>query len=116
MTAVDDYIAEQGADHQLLLRELCSLVRDLVPEAGEKISWGMPTFTLKGNLVHIAAAKHHVGLYPGPEGVSAFVTELDELGLRHSKGAIQFPVGRPLPTELIGRIVSFRAERQRTRG
>ncbi|MFV0407517.1 MAG: iron chaperone [Propioniciclava sp.] len=116
MTLIDDYLDSQEPEHRALLQELRALVHEQVPEVGEKISWGMPTFTLNGNLVHIAAGKHHVGLYPGSEGVSNFTAELDELGLKYSKGAIQLPLQKPLPRALVTSIITFRANQQRAKG
>ena len=115
MSTVDEYIDAQGVAQQALLRELRTLVHDLVPDVGERISYGIPTFTLNGNLVHIGAASRHVGLYPGADGVTAFLSDLDDLGLSYSKGAIQFPLDQPLPRALITRIVAFRADQQRSK-
>ncbi|MMZ67413.1 hypothetical protein D3C76_979600 [compost metagenome] len=72
----------------------------------EKISYQLPTFALHGNLVHFAAYKGHIGFYPGPSGISAF---LDELSVyKNAKGSVQFPIDQQLPYELITRIVQFR--------
>ena len=76
----------------------------------------MPTWKLNGNLIHIAAGKHHVGVYPGGEGVEFVREELDERGLKHSKGAIQLPVDQPIPVDLIERLVAFRVARQEAKG
>lgn len=116
MSTIDDYIDAQGPQQQEKLRELRALVHALVPDVGEKIAYGIPTFTLNGNLVHIGAAAKHVGLYPGADGVAAFESELDEHGYSHSKGTVQFPLSEPLPTDLVTRIVTFRVEQQRSRG
>ena len=75
----------------------------------------MPTYKLNGNLIHFAAGKNHVGLYPGSSGVENFVDKLDELGLKHSKGAIQFPLGRPLPRDLVKEIIAFRVAEQKAK-
>lgn len=73
----------------------------------------MPTYRLNGNLVHFAAGKQHVGLYPGADGVAFVADELDELELSHSKGTIRFPLNRPLPADLVTRIVDYRVAQQR---
>ena len=112
---IDDYIAGYTGRHRELMSELAALIRELVAQAGERFSWRMPTFTLNGNLVHFAAGKHHVGFYPGADGVALVAAELDELGLKHSKGAIQLKLAEPLPTELITRIVLFRVEQQQAK-
>ena len=110
---IDDYVAGfEGRQHELLV-ELRDLIRALVPDAGEKIAYQLPTFTLNGNLVHFAAFPHHIGFYPGPEGVEIAAPYLG--GLKHSKGANQFPLDQPLPVELVRHVVELRAERQRAR-
>lgn len=112
MTLIDDYVAGFEGRHRELMTELAGLIRELVPEAGEKLAWSMPTFTLNGNLVHFAAGKNHIGLYPGSEGVAFVRAELDELGLKYSKGAIQLPLDKPLNRDLVTRIVRFRVGQQ----
>jgi len=105
---VDVYIAGYPEDIQTKLSEIRSIVRSTVPDAVEKISWGMPTFTLKGKiLVQFAAHKAHIGFYPMPEVIEAFGAELT--GYKTSKGGIQFQYKDPLPTKLITKIVKFRA-------
>jgi len=66
----------------------------------------MPTFFLKGNLVHFAAAKHHIGFYPASSGIAAFKEELSIY--KGAKGSVQFPLDQPMPLDLVGRIVRFR--------
>lgn len=112
-TAIDEYLDGFAGPQRELMAELITLVRELVPEAGEKISYGLPTFTLNGNLVHVGPGKNHIGFYPAPDGVRFAAAELDEMGLRYSKGAIQLPLDQPLPRELIARIVRFRVAQQR---
>lgn len=109
-TPIDDYIAEQDEDVREKLTQLADVIREEAPGATEKISWGMPTFNVNGNLVHFANGKHHVGFYPGASGVANFVDELGDY--KHSKGAIQFPKSKPLPVELVRRIVRFRLAEQ----
>ncbi len=81
-------------------------IRSLVPEATEKMSYGMPTFHFKENLVHYAGYKNHIRFYPSPSGITPFLAELTDY--KTSKGAIQFPNDRELPLELITKIVLFR--------
>lgn len=85
---------------------LYNTIRSLVPEASEKMSYGMPTFHLKENLVHYAGYKNHIGFYPSPGGITPFLSELTEY--KTSKGAIQFPNNLELPLELISKIVLYR--------
>lgn len=85
---------------------LYSTIRSLLPEATEKMSYGMPTFHFKENLVHYAGYKNHIGFYPSPSGITPFLSELTEF--KTSKGAIQFPNDRELPLDLISKIVLYR--------
>lgn len=103
---IDNYILQYPEELQIKLNEIRNLIRDTAPQATEKMSWQMPTFYLNGNLVHFALHKKHIGFYPGSSGIENFESELGEY--KHSKGAIQFPLNKPLPTELIRRIVEFR--------
>lgn len=113
MSVIDDYLAGYSGAHRSRLDELVALIRGLVPQGTiEKLSWQMPTFWLNGNLVHVAAGKNHVGFYPGSAGVEFAAAELNRLGLKYSKGAIQFRLDEPLPAELITRIVQYRIEQQ----
>ena len=105
-TSIDEYIATFPEDIQKILEELRATIKVAAPEATEKISYQMPTFYLKGNLVHFAAYKRHIGFYPAPRGIEAFKDELARY--EGSKGAIRFPIGEPLPLDLISRIVKFR--------
>lgn len=107
-TTIDEYIALFPQDVQDRLQTLRRTIREAAPEATEKLSWQMPTFYLFGNLVHFAMGKHHVGFYPGASGVEHFAEELT--GYKTSKGAIQFPLDRPTPYDLVARIVRFRVE------
>jgi uncharacterized protein YdhG (YjbR/CyaY superfamily) len=103
---IDEYIAAFPKDIQKLLRQMRTTIRKAAPKAEEKIGYGIPTFTLNGNLVHFAAAKNHIGFYPAPGGIEAFKKELS--GYEGSKGTIKFPLDEPLPLALITKIVKFR--------
>ena len=105
---IDEYIASYPKDVQEILAKIRSTIREAAPEAGEKISYGMPTFTLKGNLVHFAAFNKHIGFYPIPSGIEAFKEELS--AYKGGKGSVQFPLDEPIPYELISRIVKFRVK------
>lgn len=105
-STIDEYIVQYPNDVQARLNALRQAIREEAPEATEKISWQMPTFYLRGNLVHFAANKKHIGLYPGASGIENFK---DRFGSRkYSKGAVQFPNDEPLPLELVREIVRFR--------
>ena len=106
MNSIDKYIAQFEPAIQERLQAMRNAIRCAAPDAGEKISYGMPTFELYGNLVHFAAMKHHIGFYPGASGVEAFMNKLAEYGT--SKGAIRFPLDQPLPLDLVDEIVRYR--------
>ncbi len=108
---IDEYIAQYPAELQSVLNELRGVIRRAAPDAQEKISWQMPTFFQNGNLVHFAVHKHHIGFYPGAGGIEAFADRLGEY--KTSKGAVQFPIGKPLPYALIDEIVKFRVKENR---
>ncbi len=105
---IDEYIAGFPPDIQAILQQVRAVIRQAAPEATEKISYQMPTFFLNGNLVHFAAFKKHIGLYPAPSGVTAFQEELAPYV--KAKGSIQFPLDKPIPYDLIARIAAFRVE------
>lgn len=104
----DQYIAEFPADIQTLLQQMRETIRAAAPDATEAIKYAMPTFVLHGNLVHFAAFKNHIGFYPGASGVARFMEDLK--AYHTSKGAIQFPIGEPLPLGLVATIVQFRVQ------
>jgi uncharacterized protein YdhG (YjbR/CyaY superfamily) len=108
LTSIDDYIAKFPADIQILLERMRTTIRKAAPDATEKISYQMPTFYLKGNLVHFAALKNHIGFYPTPSAIIAFRKELT--GYISSKGAVQFPIDEPLPLDLVTKMVKFRTK------
>lgn len=105
-STIDQYILQYPSEVQLILQDLRQLIKNVAPEATEKISYQMPTFYLYGNLVHFAAYKSHIGFYPAPSGIEAFKAEIS--AYKNSKGAVQFPIDKPLPCELITSIVRFR--------
>jgi len=102
---VDGYIAGQPEEVREYLKEIREALRAALPEAEERISWSMPTYWKKCSLIHFAAFKKHIGLYPGPEAVKIFADRLKEY--KTSKGAIQLPYDKPLPLELIGEIAKW---------
>lgn len=105
---IDEYIVLFPPEVQEKLQTLRNCIKEAAPEAEEKISWQMPTFTLNGNLIHFAAYKNHIGIYPGPRGIEAFRDRLIEYKV--SKGAIQFSLKMPVPYELISDIVRYNVE------
>jgi uncharacterized protein YdhG (YjbR/CyaY superfamily) len=105
-TSTDEYIATFPKDIQKILKEVRATIKAAAPDAEEKIGYQMPAFALKGNLVYFAALKNHIGFYPMPSGIQAFKKELSMY--EGTKGAIRFPIDKPLPLKLISKIVKFR--------
>ena len=106
--SIDEYIAGFPPDVREILERIRSTIREAAPDAEETISYQMPTFRLKGNLVHFAAFKNHIGFYPTPTGTDRFQKELAVY--KGGKGSIRFPLDQPIPFDLIGEIVRFRVE------
>lgn len=105
---IDEYIAGFPKETQQLLETMRATIKKAAPEAEEAISYAIPTFKLKGNLVHFAAYKNHIGFYPAPRGIEAFKKELAPY--EGGKGTVQFPMDQPLPLTLISKIVKFRVK------
>jgi len=105
---IDEYIRTFPEDVQTILEKMRVTIREAAPEAKEAISYQVPTFRLNGNLVHFAAYKHHIGFYPTSSGIEAFKEELSPL--KSAKGSMQFPIDKPVPYDLVKKIVLFRVE------
>lgn len=108
---IDEYIAGFPPDVQGLLQQIRGIVHQVAPDAEEALKYHIPTFVLHGNLVHFAAFKKHIGFYPTPSGIQQFKKELSEYP--NAKGSVQFPLDKPIPFELIRRIVEFRVREAR---
>lgn len=106
INTIDEYILQFPEEIRAILQEIRQIIKDNAPNAQEKISYQMPTFYLYGNLVHFAAYNNHIGFYPTPSAIEVFKEDLALY--KTSKGAVQFPVDRPIPLELIREIVKFR--------
>jgi uncharacterized protein YdhG (YjbR/CyaY superfamily) len=105
-TTIDEYISQYPDNVKQILHKVRAVIKAAAPQATEKISYGMPGFYLKGNLVWFGGHAHHLGFYPKPSGIEAFKKELSVY--KQSKGAIQFPLDQPIPYDLITKIVKFR--------
>jgi len=105
---IDEFIAAFPPKTQLLLEKVRIIIRKAAPAAEEKISYGIPSFSLHGNLVHFSGYKNHIGFYPGSSGIKAFEKELSNYVC--SKGTVQFPLDKPIPLTLISKIVKFRVK------
>lgn len=104
--SIEQYIASFPKTTQDSLKQLRQLISNAAPKATECIKYAIPTFEYHGNLVHFAAYKNHIGFYPAPSGLKAFQAEIN--AYPNSKGAVQFPLNKPLPEALIAKIVKFR--------
>ena len=104
---VDEYILAQDEAIRGHLESVRNVLRAALPDAVEKISWSMPTWWQGHNIIHFAAAKKHIGLYPGPEAVTFFAEKLDQAGCKYSKGSIQIPYSDELPLDLIAEIADW---------
>jgi uncharacterized protein YdhG (YjbR/CyaY superfamily) len=106
--SIDEYIADFPQPVRDILEKIRLTIRRAAPDAEETIKYRMPTFTLKGNLVHFAAFKKHIGFYPTPTGTEKFQKELSVY--KGAKGSVQFPLDKPVPYRLISKIVKFRVK------
>ena len=102
---IDEYIARFPKDVQKMLEQVRAIIKEAAPDAEETIKYAMPTFTLNGNLVYLAAFKNHIGFYATPTGNEAFKKDLS--GYKTGKGSVQFPLDKPMPLSLISKIVTF---------
>jgi uncharacterized protein YdhG (YjbR/CyaY superfamily) len=107
-TDIDEYIAGFPPDVQAILEQIRETIKTAAPDAQETISYAMPTFKLRGNLVHFAAYKKHIGFYPTPSGTEHFQQQI--AGYKAAKGSIQFPLDQSIPYALIAEIVKFRVQ------
>ena len=105
---IDKFIAAYPEEVQTVLNKVRATIREAAPGAEETINYGIPTFTLNGNLVHFSAFKTHIGFYPTPSGVEKFKKELSKY--EGAKGSVKFPLDQPIPYELIEKIVKFRVK------
>ena len=105
LQTIEEYIAAQDEAVQPRLIEVREMLRAAIPDAQERISWSMPTYWKGRNIIHFAASKKHLGLYPGGEATTVFAEELKEYDV--SKGTIRLPWNKELPTELIQRIARW---------
>jgi uncharacterized protein YdhG (YjbR/CyaY superfamily) len=104
---IDEYISGFPAGVREILERMRTVIREVAPDAEEAIRYGMPTFRLAGrNLVHFAAFTHHVGFYPTPSAIEKFKRELSPY--KQGKGSVRFPLDKPVPFELVKKIVKFR--------
>lgn len=104
--SIDEYIRTFPEDKQVILEKVRQTIREAAPEAKEVISYQMPTFKLRKNLVHFAGFEKHIGFYPTPSGIDAFKHKFKNY--KWAKGSVQFPLDQPIPYDLIRDITKFR--------
>lgn len=102
---IDEYIEAQPESIRPLLNQVRDTIRRTLPDAEERISWRMPTFWRERNIIHFAAFKKHIGIYPGDKAMECFADKLTEY--KTSKGALQLPYDKPLPLNLIAEIAGW---------
>jgi uncharacterized protein YdhG (YjbR/CyaY superfamily) len=107
-TSIDEYIELSNPDVQLILQKIRAVIRKAAPAARERICYRMPTFTLEGNLVHFAAFKEHIGLYPPVRGDAALMNEIAQYAGPH--GNLRFPLDKRIPYGLVARVVKARVK------
>ena len=106
---MDEYISTFPKNVRDILEKIRQTIKKSAPETEETISYQMPTFKLNGkNLVYFAAFKNHIGFYPIPSGIEAFKKELSPY--KQGKGSVQFPIEKPIPYDLVKKIVIFRVK------
>jgi uncharacterized protein YdhG (YjbR/CyaY superfamily) len=105
---IDEYIADFPPDVQAILKKLRATIRKAAPNAEEAMKYRLPTFVLNGNLVHFGAFKKHIGFYATPTGNEKFRKELSVY--EGAKGSVQFPLDKPIPYDLVSRMVKFRVQ------
>lgn len=105
---IDEYIATFPKNIQEILEKMRKVIKKAAPKSEEAISYGMPAFKLNGVLVYFAAYKKHIGFYPTHSGIEAFKEEISDY--KSSKGTVQFPLDKPIPYDLVEKIVIFRVK------
>jgi len=113
-TDINAYISEYPEEIRVILEQIRTTIQNAAPEAKEAMKYGMPTFVLNGNLVHFGAYNKHIGFYPAPSGIDEFINELAVY--RTGKGTIQFPLDKPIPFDLITKVIKFRVEENLQKG
>lgn len=108
---INEYISQYPDEVQVALNQVATAIREEMPEfAVEKFAFQMPAFDVYGSCVYFAATKKHIGFYPTASGIANFIEEFEKRGLKYSKGAVQFPLNKPMPLDLVKVITRFRIE------
>lgn len=107
-STIDEYISNFPQEVQVLLEKMRQTIRKAAPDAVEAISYGIPTFKLKGNLVHFGGYAHHIGFYPGSQAIEVFKRELSAYVV--NKGTVRFSLDQKIPFDLVTKIVKYRVQ------
>ncbi len=107
-STVDEYIAQYPVDVQVIMQKIRAVIKESAPQAQERISYAMPGFYQNGMLVWFGGHKDFIGFYPTGEGVEAFKDQLS--GFTITKGAVHFPLDKPIPYDLVRKMVKYRVE------
>jgi uncharacterized protein YdhG (YjbR/CyaY superfamily) len=113
-STVDEYILRFPEDVQAILRKLRAIIKEQAPQAEERIAYGMPGYHLNGPLIYFGAFKRHIGVYPTADDLEPLEAELAPY--KRAKGTIQFPLDKPMPYDLISRIVQYRVSTNLAKG
>ena len=108
-TTIEEFISNYPKKTQVILQKIRQTIQKVVPEAQEKIGYGIPTFTFHGNLVHFSAYEKHIGFYPGSWPIAALKDSLK--AYETSKGTVRFPIDQPIPYDLIEKITKYAVQR-----
>lgn len=108
-STIDEYISQFPDSTAEILKKVRAVISETAPKATETISYQIPTFKLKENLVHFAGYEHHIGFYPGGAALESFKDQIQKY--KHAKGSVQFPLSEPIPYDLIKQITKFRLDK-----
>jgi uncharacterized protein YdhG (YjbR/CyaY superfamily) len=106
MSRIDDYIAKYPPEVQARIEKVRSCIKEIIPDAEEVFSYGVPAFKLKKVVVMYAAHKEHIGFYPMPQTIEAFKDKLTDYS--YAEGTVRFPHNKDLPLDLIKEMVTYR--------
>lgn len=106
---ISEYISLQPVAQKKMLTQMRAVIRKAVPGLGEKLAWGMPTFTMEGNIAHIAGFKNHVSFFPGPVAMEEFADQMSKF--ETSKGTLKISLDQKVPVALLAKIMKFQKKR-----
>ena len=110
LTPFESYFSQQEKAVRIRLEQIDTYIGTHYPQLKRKISYGMPTFSFEKNVIHFAAMKHHIGLYPGPDAITYYKEDLARW--KTSKGAIQVPYAGEFPFELLDKLITYNLDHE----